>query len=286
MELASDVRYSVLHEKSSEINLNRMNSAQDSNPDIELKNSGQDLDDLVLQTLPSVDYSSVSTEKFSLKTRYLFEKILLLTIIVLLFVIFLLTFLSINYKKNLEKSNNFCNTDRCLIVSSSMYKSLNTHVDPCDNFYEYACGGWIKKNLIPTGFPRWGTLNIVTYENNLLIKEQLEANTSTGTNFTNAEIKAKNFYLSCMDKNSTIEKLGSQPLMKILNKLMYKNKSNKLIVNESFVDLLQMVQINYGLNSLFEYNVLDDDQNSSFSNIEVYFLFIYLRLHINFQFNF
>ncbi|CAF0870341.1 unnamed protein product [Brachionus calyciflorus] len=277
--MESDVRYSVLREKTSELNLNSkiMEASNNNNnsPDIELRNknnSDGDLDDLVLQTLPSVDYSSVtmSTGKYSLRTRYIFEKILLFTILILLFSIFLLVFLSLNYKQNLDKANNFCNTDRCLIVSASMYKSLNTHVDPCDNFYEYACGGWIKKNLIPTGFPRWGTLNIVTYENNLLVKEQLESNmTLNDDEITDAEKKAKNFYLSCMDKNGIIEKLGAQPLMNILNKLMYKDRDNGLVINESFIGLLEMVQRDYGLNSLFEYNVLDDDKNSSFSNIEI-----------------
>ena len=132
----------------------------------------------------------------------------------------------------------------------------------------YWKGGWIKKNLIPTGFPRWGTLNLITYENQLLIKDQLELNRSA-PEITEAEVKARTFYKSCLDREGIIEKLGAKPLMNILNKIIYKAPDNKLVINESFSNLLSLIQITYGLNSLFEFNVLDDDKNSSYSNIEI-----------------
>lgn len=52
----------------------------------------------------------------------------------------------------------YCLTDECMLASSSIYNSINQNVDPCDNFYEYACGSWLQNTLIPTGFPRWGKL--------------------------------------------------------------------------------------------------------------------------------
>lgn len=272
MELTSNTRYSVLKEKASEKSLSTMetSSRNQTSNETESKILEQDLDSLVLQTLPSVDYSTVSNSKPS-KSRFIFEKILLLTILALLFVNFVLVFVSLNYKKDLDKKNQLCTTDQCLIVAASIRNSLNADVSPCDDFYEYACGGWVKKNLIPTGFSRWGTLSMVTYENNLLLKEKLESNmTRVAENFTDAELKAKRFYMSCMDRDGKIEARGARPLLNIIEKFMYKNESNKLIINESFNELLKLVQREYGVNSLFEFNVLDDDKNSSFSNIEVF----------------
>ena len=126
----------------------------------------------------------------------------------------------------------------------------------------------MSHNLIPNGFPRWGTLSLVTYQNQLLIKEQLESNT-TVPDISEAELKAKIFYRSCMDKYEIIENLGSKPLKDILDKYVYKDKENKLVVNETFENLISILQIEYGLNSLFEFNVLDDDKNPNVSNIEV-----------------
>lgn len=271
MELTSNTRYSVLIEKDSEKSLPTMeaSSRNQTSNETESKTVEQDIDSLVLQTLPSVDYSTVSSFKAN-KSRFILEKILFIIILALLFVIFILSIINLNYKKDLDKKNKYCITDQCIIVAASIRNSLNIDVNPCDDFYEYACGGWEKKNLIPTGFSRWGTLSMITYENNLLLKEKLESNMSKiNDNFTEAELKAKQFYMSCMDKNGKIETLGAKPLLNILKKFMFKNNNNKLIINETFTGLLKLVQREYGVNSLFEFNVLDDDKNSSFSNLEV-----------------
>lgn len=86
---------------------------------------------------------------------------------------------------------------------------------------------------------------------------------------TEAELKAKKFFRSCIDKNELIEKLGSKPLKSIIDKYVYVDKNNKLVINETFENLISTLQIEYGLNSLFEFNVLDDDKNPNISNIEV-----------------
>ena len=35
--------------------------------------------------------------------------------------------------------------------------NLDRTCKPCDNFYQFAMGGWIKNNPIPPEYPSWGT---------------------------------------------------------------------------------------------------------------------------------
>ncbi|HEY6051398.1 MAG TPA: M13 family peptidase, partial [Thermoanaerobaculia bacterium] len=44
----------------------------------------------------------------------------------------------------------------------------------CRNFYEFADGGWIKRNPIPPEYPSWGTFNELAERNRELLHQILE----------------------------------------------------------------------------------------------------------------
>lgn len=110
---------------------------------------------------PETDISFSQPKKqkrFEKKITCLIAALALLNFI-LLFIFLKMFMKNHEIKKDLEKYEKFdqnCMTDECLVVAGKIFTSIDKSVDPCDNFYEYACGGWLKKTLIPSGFPRWG----------------------------------------------------------------------------------------------------------------------------------
>ena len=50
---------------------------------------------------------------------------------------------------------NICLTDGCIQLSAQIAASLNQSVDPCEDFYEFSCGNWIRNNAIDPGKNLW-----------------------------------------------------------------------------------------------------------------------------------
>src|SRR5262245_5169388 len=88
---------------------------------------------------------------------------------------------------------------------------LDTTCKPCDDFYQFVNGNWIKDNPVPPAFSRWGTFQILQEENLKTLREILEdASRSNATAGTNEQIVGS-FYGSCMDQ-ARIDALGASPL--------------------------------------------------------------------------
>ncbi|XP_049824588.1 endothelin-converting enzyme homolog isoform X3 [Aethina tumida] len=205
------------------------------------------------------------------KLRSPLEKVLLLLTGVLLFVVFILAIiLHVAEHKNMEIMVNNdklledgpCMNESCIHIASNLLKSMDSKVDPCDDFYAYACNGWIKSNPIPDGKSSWETFMKLGQQNQNVIKHVLEKPYEELK--SKAEKKAKLYYESCLDANDTMEKLGAQPLLDVLANMGGWNVTGNFSVsNWSFQKVLQMVQNKYNIGALFSYAVGEDDKNSS-----------------------
>jgi putative endopeptidase len=88
--------------------------------------------------------------------------------------------------------------------------SLDRAVDPCNDFYKFSCGGWIKNNPIPADQARWSVYGKLTDENQQFLWGILETDAKLKTR-TPVQQKIGDAFAVCMD-TATIDKRGLDPL--------------------------------------------------------------------------
>ncbi|SKA17192.1 M13 family metallopeptidase [Sediminibacterium ginsengisoli] len=96
---------------------------------------------------------------------------------------------------------------------------MDTTVNPADNFFRYANGGWIKSTTIPDDQSGWGSFYVLYQDNlkklrNILDELAAKKDLKNGS----AEQKVGDFYASGMD-TATIEQKGYEPLKPMLAKI-------------------------------------------------------------------
>ncbi|XP_054940104.1 endothelin-converting enzyme 2 isoform X7 [Physeter macrocephalus] len=116
-----------------------------------------------------------------------------------------------------DPSHSTCLTEACIRVAGKILESLDRGVSPCEDFYQFSCGGWIRRNPLPDGRSRWNTFNSLWDQNQAILKHLLENTTFNSS--SEAERKTQRFYLSCLQVER-IEELGAQPLRDLIDKVL------------------------------------------------------------------
>ncbi|EFX65281.1 hypothetical protein DAPPUDRAFT_333347 [Daphnia pulex] len=112
-------------------------------------------------------------------------------------------------------NGNVCNTSGCVMAAAEILKNINKTVNPCEDFYSFACGGFETRNVIPDDQSSVTTFSLISDE----VTEQLRSLIERPIKKTDAEPfkLVKKLFQSCLNKTRAEERVGLAPLKEVLD---------------------------------------------------------------------
>ncbi len=132
---------------------------------------------------------------------------------------------------------------------------MNTSVAACQDFDQYANGGWMKANPIPSDQSEWGSFSVLQEQNRESLHKVLEKVSKAENARGSDDQKVGDFYAGCMDE-AAIEAQGAKPLE---GELAAIDRVASLPDLDGEIARLQLS----GVNAVFNFGSDQDRKNSS-----------------------
>ncbi|XP_053165576.1 neprilysin [Hemicordylus capensis] len=160
--------------------------------------------------------------------------------------------------------DHVCKSSDCIKSAARIIENMDTTAKPCDNFYQYACGGWLKKNIIPETSFRYSNFDILRDELEVVLKDVLSKENNEDIQ---AIKKAKTLYRSCINETA-IDSREGKPLIDILPSISEwpvasDNWDHTYGVSWTAEKTIAQLNSQYGKRVIINVYVGTDDKNSS-----------------------
>lgn len=166
--------------------------------------------------------------------------------------------------------NEYCETVGCIAAASKVKTYIDETVDPCTNFYDFACGNFVKSQVVPDdkvtvdGFS--AVRDIVEEQIRTVINEPVQRNESKPFRL------AKYFNQACLNE-AKIEERGIKPMEAILETLGGWPVVKGNLWNEESFNWVETIKkfrrIGISVDFIFSFSVETDLKNTTIRQINV-----------------
>lgn len=166
-------------------------------------------------------------------------------------------------------STPICLTPECVQTAASLLGAMDRTTDPCDNFFQFACGDWNRKHVIPEDRSSVSPFDVLGDQLQIILKGLLEKPRSPEDSDISNE--AKHFYQSCVNM-SAIVRLDDAPLQAAIAQLggwPVTFPHGEWTPPPSLEVIIALVRKKYNAGILVDLWVGPDDRNSDLHVVQI-----------------
>ncbi|ODQ76398.1 hypothetical protein LIPSTDRAFT_46869 [Lipomyces starkeyi NRRL Y-11557] len=194
----------------------------------------------------------------------------------IVFVLILRGLWKLSHRANAPPEAEVCLTPECVTVAAGLLADVDLTADPCEDFFQYTCGGWIAKHDLRADQGDYFT-STVMYEDSLRLSRQILEGDYTGASAADRQIwdKATSVYAACMDTDR-IASRGAEPIYTVLEKIMatypvYEG-AIETTARTAVADLTETVLYlqTLAVTALIQFDIEADDMDPDYNALKLY----------------